>query len=253
MNRKVTRRQFLAFGGAALAGAALTGSRGFADVGPRALIPLPREGGQFVLPPLPYAFDELEPHLDTQTMQIHHGKHHAAYVKNLNEALAKEPTLGNQPLESLLGNLAAVSETIRATVRNHGGGHYNHALFWEVMRPGGSTLTGPLAAAITASFGSVEKFKEQFSRAAMTRFGSGWAWLVVTPSRTLAVASTPNQDNPLMTGVVEAIGTPILGLDVWEHAYYLKFQNRRADYIDAWWNVVHWDKVAELYQAALRL
>jgi len=199
----------------------------------------------FELPPLPYAHDALEPYIDARTMQLHHGKHHAAYTNNLNAALEKHPDLQNKSIEELLGNLSSIPEDIRTTVRNNGGGYANHALFWNIMSPnGGGEPTGELAEAINSAFGSFDAFKEKFSTAAKTQFGSGWAWLTVKDGR-LGVESTPNQDTPLMGGV-----TPILGLDVWEHAYYLHYQNRRPDYVEAWWNVVDWDAVAENYAEA---
>jgi Fe-Mn family superoxide dismutase len=197
----------------------------------------------FTLPALPYAFDALEPHIDAKTMEIHHGKHHNAYVTNLNNAIAGTD-LENKSLEELLK--VAGSHT---AVRNNGGGHWNHTFFWEILSPnGGGAPTGEIAAAIDAKFGSFEEFKDEFNKAGATRFGSGWAWLVVTANG-LAVASTPNQDNPLMD-VAEVKGTPILGLDVWEHAYYLNYQNRRPDYIAAFWNLVNWDQVNKLYAVA---
>jgi len=199
----------------------------------------------FELPNLPYAFDALEPHIDARTMEIHHGKHHAGYVAKLNAALEKHPDSQKQSLETLLGNINAVPDSIRTAVRNNGGGHANHSLFWTVMKPGGGGEPGgALGKAIGAAFGSFDAFRQQFSDAAATRFGSGWAWLVVAGGA-LAVESTPNQDSPLMEGKL-----PILGLDVWEHAYYLKYQNRRPDYIQAWWNVVNWDEVARRFDAA---
>jgi Fe-Mn family superoxide dismutase len=198
------------------------------------------------LPALPYAFDALEPHIDATTMQIHHGKHHQAYVNNLNAALDKHAGLTEQSLESILANVAAVPEAVRGAVRNNGGGHWNHSLFWTLMAPGGGgDPSGALATAITAGFESVAKFKEQFAAAGVSRFGSGWAWLIRKGS-TLAITSTPNQDNPLMDGV--AARDILLGLDVWEHAYYLKYQNRRPDYIGAWWNVVNWKAVGERFE-----
>jgi Fe-Mn family superoxide dismutase len=198
----------------------------------------------FSLPPLPYAYDALEPHIDEQTMRIHHDKHHAAYVNNLNTALEQAPDLQNQSVEQLLAGIDRVPEAIRTAVRNNGGGHANHTFFWEIMRPGGSTAPqGALAQAIDASFGGLDKFKEQFAKAAAGRFGSGWAWLVKDRSGKLAIESTANQDSPLMEGK-----TPVLGCDVWEHAYYLKYQNRRPDYVTAWWNVVNWDEVAKRFQ-----
>ncbi len=200
----------------------------------------------FELPPLPYAEDALEPHIDARTMGIHHDKHHAAYTNNLNAALEGHPDLAGKSIEELLGNLNAVPEAIRTTVRNNGGGYANHNLFWEIMSPrGGGEPSGELAAAINQACGSFAAFKEQFAKAAATRFGSGWAWLCVGRDGKLAVTSTPNQDTPLMDGQ-----TPVLGLDVWEHAYYLNYQNRRPDYITAWWNVVNWDSVAAKYAAA---
>lgn len=199
----------------------------------------------FELPALPYAHNALEPHVDSMTMEIHHGKHHAAYVNNLNAALTGTENEGKS-LESLLANISKLP----AAVRNNGGGHYNHSLFWTIMSPnGGGAPKGELAAAIDSTFGSFDAFKEKFASAAATRFGSGWAWLCVENGQ-LKVCSTPNQDNPLMDVVTDCNGTPILGLDVWEHAYYLKYQNRRPDYIAGFWNVVNWDEVARRYAAA---
>ncbi|MCE2779030.1 MAG: superoxide dismutase [Algoriphagus sp.] len=198
----------------------------------------------FQLPALPYALDALEPHIDARTMEIHHGKHHNAYVTNLNAAIAGTDLEGKS-LEELMK--VAGSNT---AVRNNGGGHWNHSLFWEIISPNGGGLpTGELAAAIDAKFGSFEAFKETFNKAATTRFGSGWAWLCIDTKKEICVCSSPNQDNPLMD-VSECPGTPILGLDVWEHAYYLHYQNRRPDYIAAFWNVVNWDAVSKRYAAA---
>ena len=198
------------------------------------------------LPALPYAHDALEPHIDARTMEIHHGKHHQGYVNNLNKALEGQPNLQNKSVEQLLQDLEAIPESIRAAVRNNGGGHANHSLFWPCMSPnGGGEPSGELAEAIKSTFGSFANFKKQFSTAAATRFGSGWAWLCVDKSGGLALMSTPNQDSPLSQGL-----QPILGLDVWEHAYYLNYQNRRPDYIAAWWNVVNWEQVAKNYAAA---
>ena len=194
----------------------------------------------FELPKLAYAYDALEPHIDARTMEIHHTKHHNTYITNLNAAIDKTPELAGKSLEDLLSDLSAVPEAVRAVVRNHGGGTYNHNLFWEIMGPNaGGTPSGDLAKAIDAAFGSFDAFKEEFTKSATTRFGSGWAWLV-KKSDGLAVVSSANQDSPLSDGL-----TPILGIDVWEHAYYLNYQNRRPDYITAWWNVVNWDAVAE--------
>lgn len=198
--------------------------------------------GAFKLPPLPYAYDALEPHIDVQTMRIHHDKHHAAYVKNLNEAIAKASKLEGKSAEDLVKNLDDVPEEIRTAVRNNGGGHVNHTLFWDIMTPGGAkSPTGDLADAINSKFDDFESFKKAFEEAGAKRFGSGWVWLVKPKGQsTLEILSTPNQDSPLMDG-----HTPLLGNDVWEHAYYLKYQNKRADYLKAWWNVVNWDKVSE--------
>jgi Fe-Mn family superoxide dismutase len=193
----------------------------------------------FELPDLPYSHDALEPHIDTQTMQIHHGKHHNAYVTNLNAALEGHADLQAKSIEDLISNLDAVPEAIRGAVRNNGGGHANHSLFWKVMGPGkGGAPSGDLAAAIDASFGSFDAFKEAFAKAGATRFGSGWAWLIKNGDK-LEVTSTPNQDSPIMEGK-----TPLLGMDVWEHAYYLNYQNRRPDYMLAFFNVIDWDAVA---------
>ena len=197
------------------------------------------------LPALPYAFDALEPHIDATTMQIHHGKHHQAYVNNLNAALDKHPELHEKSLEAILADLSGVPEAVRGAVRNNGGGHWNHSMFWTIMAPsGGGEPSGALGTAITATFESFAKFKEQFAAAGVARFGSGWAWLIRKGSA-LSITSTPNQDNPLMEGV--AARDIILGLDVWEHAYYLKYQNKRPDYIGAWWNVVNWKAVSDRY------
>ena len=204
----------------------------------------------YSLPELPYAADALEPHIDARTMVIHHGKHHAAYVAKTNAALEGKDDLAAKSIEDLVAGLADVPEDIRGAIRNNGGGHANHSLFWTILGGAGGTPSGDLAAAIDAAFGSFDAFKEQFANAAATRFGSGWAWLGVTAEGTLIVTSTPNQDNPLMKGFVDVECTPILGLDVWEHAYYLNYQNRRPDYIEAFFSVINWDKVAENFAAA---
>jgi Fe-Mn family superoxide dismutase len=194
------------------------------------------------LPALPYAHDALEPFIDTMTMQIHHGKHHATYVTNLNAALEQYPDFQKHSVEDLIRNIATVPEAIRTAVRNNGGGHANHAMFWQLMAPkAGGDPSGPLADAIKASFGSFEAFKGEFKKAALGRFGSGWAWLVNNGGK-LAIESTPNQDSPVMEG-----RQAVMGIDVWEHAYYLKYQNRRADYVDAWWSVVNWSEIAKRY------
>jgi len=203
-------------------------------------------GDTFKLPPLPYAYNALEPHIDEATMRFHHDRHHAAYVKNLNDAVNKYPKLKSMSAEELLRNLNNVPEDIRTTVRNNGGGHVNHTMFWEIMSPKGSgEPKGAIASAITETFGSFDKFKEQFNDAGAKRFGSGWAWLVVGEGSKLQVISTANQDSPLMERM-----SPIMGNDVWEHAYYLKYQNKRADYLNAWWNVVNWDEVNKRFQKA---
>jgi superoxide dismutase, Fe-Mn family len=198
------------------------------------------------LPALPYSNNALEPHIDSQTMQIHHGKHHQTYVTNLNAALDKHPELHNKSLDELMRGLSTVPEDIRTAVRNNGGGHWNHSLFWKWMAPNaGGAPTGAIADAIHSSFGGFDKFKEQFQAAGVGRFGSGWAWLVDNNGK-LEISSTPNQDNPLMEGK-----KAVLGVDVWEHAYYLKYQNRRADYLGAWWNVVNWSEVNRLLNASV--
>ncbi|WP_160036532.1 superoxide dismutase [Paenibacillus sp. An7] len=200
----------------------------------------------FQLPALPYANDALEPHIDAQTMEIHHDRHHNTYVTNLNAALENAPELQGKSLEDLIANLDSVPENIRTAVRNNGGGHHNHSLFWEIIGPnGGGAPTGAIASAIDSELGGFDKFKEDFAKAATTRFGSGWAWLVVGKDGKLAITSTPNQDSPIMEGL-----TPVLGLDVWEHAYYLKYQNKRPDYIASFWNVINWDEVNKRYEAA---
>ena len=199
----------------------------------------------FTLPPLPYAFDALEPHIDAQTMQIHHGKHHQAYVNNLNAAIEKAPELANKSIEDLMRNINTVHESVRTAVRNNGGGHWNHSMFWQIMGPkAGGEPTGALGDAIRSTFGDFAKFREQVNAAGAGRFGSGWAWLVSDGGK-LAITSTPNQDTPLMEGK-----QAILGVDVWEHAYYLKYQNRRPDYLNAWWNVVNWAEVSKRYDQA---
>jgi Fe-Mn family superoxide dismutase len=199
----------------------------------------------FTVPPLSYAFDALEPYIDAKTMEIHHDKHHGAYVTNLNKALESNAGLQSKSVEDLIRSLDAIPEAIRTPVRNNGGGHWNHSMFWTILKKGGGgEPKGDLAAGISAAFGSFADFKTKFGAAAMGRFGSGWAWLFFKDGK-LVVDSTPNQDNPIMSG-----GKPVMGLDVWEHAYYLKYQNRRPEYIEAWWNVVNWDAVAANFAAA---
>jgi len=198
-----------------------------------------------VLPPLPYAFDALEPYIDKMTMEIHHDKHHGAYVTNLNKALDGHADLQGLSIEELLSKLDRVPENIRTAVRNNGGGHMNHSMFWTIMKKGGGgEPKGPLGEAIRSAFGSFADFKTKFNQAGATRFGSGWAWLMIKDGK-VVVDSTPNQDNPVMNG-----GKPVMGLDVWEHAYYLKYQNRRPEYIEAWWNVVNWDEIEKRFAAA---
>lgn len=203
----------------------------------------------FKLPALPYAYDALEPYIDTLTMEIHHDKHHRAYVDNLNKALDAYPALQKEPIEKLLTQIESLPEAIRTAVRNNGGGHYNHSMFWTLMRRGAMEKPrGSLADAIEKRFGHFDAFKEQFNQAAKTVFGSGWAWLVVEYNGNLTIKTTPNQDNPIFQGL-----KPVLGLDVWEHAYYLKYQNRRPDYISAWWYVVNWDTAEQLYRNILSI
>lgn len=204
--------------------------------------------GPFTLPALPYAYDALEPHIDAETMKIHHDKHHAAYVNNANKALAGHPDLAKMSVTDLISHLDEVPEDIRTTLRNNAGGHANHSMFWLVMKPGGGGKpAGKLAKAIDEAFGSFDEFQKKFTEAATKVFGSGWAWLSLTPDGEMVIETTPNQDSPAMSG-----GKPLLCLDLWEHAYYLKNQNRRADYITAWWNVVNWDYVSERYKAAAK-
>jgi Fe-Mn family superoxide dismutase len=200
----------------------------------------------YTLPPLPYPYDALEPHIDARTMEIHHGKHHNAYVTNLNAALEGQPALAAKSVEDVIADLSRVPEAVRTAVRNNGGGHANHTLFWGLMsKGGGGEPGGDLGKAIAAAFGDFASFKDKFAKAGMGRFGSGWAWLTLDKAGALTITSTPNQDSPIMDGM-----TPVLGLDVWEHAYYLKYQNRRADYITAWWNVVNWGEVAKRFESA---
>jgi len=233
----IDRRTFIGagLGGGALAAALVLSGKGQAQDAPPA----------HKLPPLPYATDALEPAIDQKTMEIHHGKHHQTYVTNLNKALADHPTLGAKPIDALLRGIATVAEPIRPAVRNHGGGHHNHTLFWTSLKPkGGGEPGGKLAEAIRGAFGGFSRFKELFSDSAAKLFGSGWAWLIARDGR-LEIMTTSNQDSPLMQGY-----TPLLGLDLWEHAYYLKYQNRRPDYIAAWWSVVNWEEVQKRLQVS---
>ena len=245
----VHRRHFVKLGTLAAAAAALlpTAARAATAATP-AVAP-------FALPALGYAFDALEPYIDKLTMEIHHDKHHAAYIANLNAALATAPELAQQPLDKLLAGLPAVpDEALRTTLRNHGGGHWNHEFFWKSLAQAAQSgkPSAALATAMDDAFGSLEAFKKSFGEAAAKRFGSGWAWLIIAPDGKLKITSTPNQDNPLMQGMVPAadLGTPLLGLDVWEHAYYLHYQNRRPEYIAAWWNLVNWSAVSARFAAA---
>lgn len=200
------------------------------------------------LPPLPYGYDALEPHIDKQTMTLHHDKHHAAYVNNLNAAIEKHPELSGKSAEDLIRDLSAVPEDIRTIVRNNGGGHVNHSMFWTIMKPhGGGEPKGQLADLLRQSFGDFESFKKQFNEAGTKQFGSGWVWLIRARDGKLEITSTPNQDNPMSQGA-----SPVMGNDVWEHAYYLKYQNRRPEYLAAWWNVVNWDEVNKRFEAASR-
>jgi Fe-Mn family superoxide dismutase len=200
------------------------------------------------LPDLSYSVDSLEPHIDARTMEIHHGKHHQTYVNNLNAALEGNSALADKPVNELITDLSQIPEDIRGTVRNNGGGHSNHTFFWEVISPsGGGIPSGSLGAAITSAFGSFDSFKDAFTKAALTRFGSGWAWLIKSGD-SVQVTSTPNQDSPLMEGIADDTGLPLIGLDVWEHAYYLNYQNRRPDYIGAFWNIVDWDRANALFE-----
>ena len=200
------------------------------------------------LPNLSYSVDALEPHIDARTMEIHHGKHHQTYINNLNAALESNPDLSSKSVDDLISDLSQVPENIRGAVRNNGGGHSNHSFFWQVISPsGGGIPVGSLNDAISSAFGSFDAFKDAFTKAALTRFGSGWAWLIKSGD-SVAVTSTPNQDSPLMEGIADATGTPLIGLDVWEHAYYLNYQNRRPDYISAFWNIVDWDQANALFE-----
>ncbi|RYD31613.1 MAG: superoxide dismutase [Verrucomicrobiaceae bacterium] len=237
------RRQFVKLGTLAASAALLPATAGAQEA-----------SATYTLPKLPYAFDALEPHIDAKTMEIHHGKHHQAYITNLNTALATKPDLAKKPLDELLAGLPDISdEALRNTIRNNGGGHWNHDFFWKTLAPAAKAgkPSDALAKAIDSSFGSLDDFKKKFGEAAAKRFGSGWAWLIVQDGK-LLITSTANQDNPGMKGTVPAtdLGTPLLGLDVWEHAYYLHYQNRRPDYVSAWWSVLNWEAVNERFAKA---
>jgi superoxide dismutase, Fe-Mn family len=241
-----TRRDFLKRSGIlALAGLAAPlipnfGSRAFSN-------PTNSLNNEFSLPPLPYSYDALEPHIDKMTMEIHHTKHHQAYIANLNKALASSGNTGAK-IDELIQNISRYEMVIR----NNAGGHWNHSFFWKILKPGGGTVNGKILELVNSAFGSFDQFKTAFSDAAMKRFGSGWAWLIVDQNKKLVIVSTPNQDNPLMD-VSEIKGIPVLGIDVWEHAYYLKYQNKRADYVSAWWNVINWDEVNSNLALALKM
>jgi len=237
----MNRREALKTLGVGLAGAAALRTIPNAAAAPPAATP----AEAFILPALPFAFDALEPHLDAQTMELHHGKHHAAYVKNLNAAVSSEPSLAGRPLESLLSDLSSIPEKVRASVRNNGGGHFNHSRFWNTLTPGGSAAEGTFLKAVETDLGGMESLHERLTKAALSVFGSGWAWLSVDAQGKLRVESTPNQDTALAAG-----NRPLFGIDVWEHAYYLKFQNRRAEYLTAIRNVIHWQAVGALYARA---
>jgi Fe-Mn family superoxide dismutase len=242
LSNPMDRRQFVKIGTLAVSAAGLPN------------MAMAQAAASHSLPGLAYKFDALEPHIDVRTMEIHHGKHHAGYISNLNTALGSSPDLGKSSLESMLANLPGVAdESLRTTLRNNGGGHWNHDFFWKIMTPAerSGKPSEPLAEAIQSAFGSMDDFKKSFGEAATKRFGSGWAWLIVQGGK-LKITSTPNQDNPLMKGIVpdSDLGAPILGLDVWEHAYYLHYQNRRPDYITAWWNVVDWAAVSKNFDDA---
>ena len=244
MNTSVSRRSLVTasvFAGVGIIGVA--GGKGFAQSSTPTVAAPPV--GPFTLPELPYPYEALEPHIDTLTMQIHHDKHHAAYVNNLNTALVDYPELHTLTIEALISDLDAVPEEIRNAVRNNGGGHFNHSLFWDLMTPESAAPSGDLAAAIDRDLGGLEALQAAVNEAGLKRFGSGWSWIVVNGG-VLSVVSSPNQDNSLM----DATGTPILGIDVWEHAYYLHYQNKRVDYLTAWWNLVNWDAVASRFAAA---
>lgn len=240
---KDTRRNFIKTG-AILSAGSIAGTS-VASAAVKEIVHLFPHAVLFELPPLPYTFDALEPYIDAQTMQIHHDKHHQAYITKLNEALEKDTTLHHQSIEALLMNMGTFSEASRLAVRNHGGGHWNHSFFWTLLKKD-TAPTPEIQRAITKSFGSMETFKKDFEKAALSVFGSGWAWVIKGSDGKLSIVTTSNQDNPLMS-IAPQRGMPIMGIDVWEHAYYLKYQNKRADYLQAFWNVLNWNRVEELY------
>ena len=250
----LSRRRFLAFGGIALAGGVLARTPAIHAAEATTATPdemMPHAGGKFEVAPLPYAYDALLPSIDEETMHLHHDKHYAAYTKKLNDALDKAPELKSKSLEELLGAVKALPEAVRKVIRNNGGGYYNHSLFWQMMSPNaGGEPGGELAKEIAATFGSFKQFKAAFSEEAATIFGSGWAWLVAVEGGALKLTTTPNQDSPIMKDTVETPGKPILGLDIWEHSYYLKYKNERPKYIEAWWSVVNWKTAEKLFSAA---
>lgn len=250
----VSRRKFLNLGTLALVGGVLAGTPGAWAANPNESHEgpaMPQADGVFKMAPLPYAYDALEPTIDSETMHLHHDKHYAGYTKKLNEALAQDPALKSKSITELLTDINSLPTSLRKTIRNNGGGYYNHSLFWRWMSPnGGGAPEGPLRSAIEKQFGSFAAMQKQFNKEAADVFGSGWAWLVRTENGDLALTSTANQDNPLMKGIADVTGKPILGLDVWEHSYYLKYKNERKKYIDAWWKVVNWETVSSLFGAS---
>ena len=257
----LSRRRFLTFGGLAFAGAVLARTPAIygadATPAPAADEMMPRKEGKFEAAPLPYAYDALLPSIDAETMHLHHDKHYAAYTKKLNDALDKAPELKSKSIEDLLSEIKTLPEAVRKVLRNNGGGYYNHSLFWQMMTPpatqdtaNGGEPGGELGKEIASAFGSFKEFKTKFSEEAATIFGSGWAWLVAAEGGALKITSTPNQDSPIMKDTAEVPGKPILGLDVWEHSYYLKYKNERPKYIEAWWNVVNWKTAEKFFTAA---
>ena len=240
-------RDFIKTGGLVLTGL-MTGAAHATGLAPESNTTEEVQEGMFVLPPLGFAYNALEPNVDARTMEIHHTKHHQTYITKLNAALEKEPSLKTKSLEQLLSSIKTLPESVKSDIRNHGGGHWNHSFFWTVIGPDKNAPSEKLLAAIHKDFGNIESFKDQFERKSVGIFGSGWGWLVKDAKGKLSIISTPNQDNPLMD-IAETNAKPILGVDVWEHAYYLNYQNRRPDYLKAFWNIVNWQKVSELYES----